>query len=85
MADSGTGYEMTFAEFVQLFTYPAYREKARPCIREWLGYEAKVDGERLQFELPGGGAISAERVYERVQRDAPLQRKVYNLAMSLWR
>ncbi len=85
MADSGAGCEITLAEFLQLFTYPAYREKARPCIREWLGYEAKLDGEHLQFELPDGRAISAERVYEQVKRDALLQRKVYNLAMSLWR
>lgn len=79
-----TGYEIELKDFIQLLTYPEYRDKALPALAEWFGWKPDPhDHARVVSE--SGVSKSAKEMHEEIQTDPASQRRVYNLAMSLWR
>lgn len=80
-----SGYEVTFSDFVQLVTYPAYRETILPLIQVWLGLEV-VDQEQgvVTFRDAQGSVHEAFQVHARIQNEPAWQHQLYNSAMTLW-
>ncbi len=80
-----TGYEMTVGDFVQLLTYPDYREQVAPLIHAWFGYEVRPTSDGFTLRDGAGALIDPETVHERIQADRACQFEIYQTAMSLWR
>lgn len=84
-----SGYAVTFADFIQLVTDPAYSAVMLPLIRLWLGLERECppEGKNLgdvAFRDPNGSRHNPLIVHERIQSEPSWQRQFYNNAMTLW-
>jgi hypothetical protein len=80
-----TGYEVTLKDFLQLLSYPPYREKVAPLIRDWSGYEVLAVDSGFVLRDRNGVEVNPESVHETIQADAVRQYHLYQVAMSLWR
>lgn len=81
----GTGYEITFGDFVSLLVHKAYRPTTLPLVRKWA-----PSVETLTSGTKDIGAGSPEEkalleVHRQIQGTGPMQFELYQTAMSLWR
>lgn len=78
-----SGWSVTFLDFVQLVTDPAYRPTILPLLRA-LGYETLV-GQPPRFRDRTGQIRTAEETHASIQCDEKMQYSLYQAAMNLWR
>jgi len=82
---SHTGYEITFADFHQLLSYPGYRSDIAPLLREWFGYELETLGDSIRILSREGDEVDELALHQRIQADESKQSALYRAAMTLWR
>lgn len=80
-----TGYEITFADFRQLLSYPGYRSSVAPLLREWFGYELEARGDSVSIRARDGGVVDELALHQDIQGDESKQGALYRAAMTLWR
>jgi hypothetical protein len=81
----GTGYRVTYVDFVNLLTEPARRGAVRPLVEKWFNCTVvDIDGQ-AQLKSTSGEYLSLSSVHEQIQADKDMQRTLYNEAMTLWR
>ena len=78
-----SGWSVTFLDFVQLVTDPAYQTTILPLLRV-SGFEILV-GQPPRFRDRTGQIRTAEETHASIQRDEPAQYSLYQAAMNLWR
>lgn len=83
-AAAGTGYEVTFSDFVSLVTDEHYRPTILPLLRAWFGVELAEEVNEVRFRDADGDLYAALDVHARVQADPALQQTLYRHAMTLW-
>ncbi len=82
---TGTGYSITYDEFVHLLTDPAYKKTIVPQIEKWFsGKIVAIDGERY-LQLADGTTRTLSNLHAAIQADPDQQYRLYQAAMSLWR
>lgn len=82
---ANTGYEITFADFNQLLSYPGYRSSIAPLLREWFGYELETRGDSVSVRTRDGEDVDELTLHRRIQGDESKQGALYRAAMTLWR
>lgn len=89
IALSSSGYSLPFRDFVGLMTQEGWREQAHPLVERLL--ECSIErgqnsfGSTFVLRARSGALIPYEVAHLRIQADADAQRRLYNLAMNLWR
>jgi hypothetical protein len=82
---SGTGYEITFGDFMSLLEIHTQNQKAQSLIETLLSCTMERKGERFILLASDGLVISYEHAHLKIQADLVAQRQIYGLAMNLWR
>jgi len=81
----GTGYRVTFTDFVALLTDSAWREDIRPLVEQWFACTIVDTNGQAQLKNAAGEDLNLSVVHQQIQADKDMQRKLYNEAMTLWR
>lgn len=82
---SGTGYGLTFGDFMSLLETRAWEQKTQSLIESLLSCTTERKGEYFILMASDGAIISYEHAHLKIQADPVTQRQIYGLAMSLWR
>jgi hypothetical protein len=80
-----TGYQITYSDFIQLLTYPAYRAGIVPLIEEWFDCQVLESDDDPLLRTRAGQALPCAEVHEQIQTDPQKQFTLYQRAMSLWK
>jgi len=81
----GTGYRVTFKDFVALLSDPAWRGAIRPLVEKWFNCTVMDVGGQPQLKSATGEVLSLSAVHEQIQADTDKQYTLYQAAMNLWR
>jgi hypothetical protein len=76
---------MTFSNFKQLLTYPAYFEAVDPLVKELLGCSIERMETAVRLVDEDGSLIPLEAAHLEIQSNDEMRGRIYNVAMDLWR
>jgi hypothetical protein len=80
----GTGYSVTFNDFLRLVRGQDTRKVVGGFLRDWFGYSISDDG--VARVLDGSGAVvELETLHAQIQSDPKHQYDLYQAAMDFWR
>lgn len=83
--DGGSGYAVSFDDFVRLLHVEAWRGEVHPVVARLLGCSVEEHEGRFILRAPDGSVMPYEAAHLRIQGSAASQRELYQLAMSVWR
>lgn len=81
IANSASGYGLSFSDFASLLD----SEEAQPMICGMLSCSVEKRGSGFVIVSEGGALVPSEYAHLQIQANSSDQRRLYNLAMSLWR
>jgi hypothetical protein len=80
-----TGWELTFDDFIQLIQGDSSRATIGPLLKQRFGYRVAGKGKASRVVDAKRALVDLLSLHLQIQRDKPLQRDLYQAAMSLWR
>lgn len=81
----GTGYEITFADFVSLLMHQAYRPQALPLVKKWAPSVEPLTSGTKEIGAGSSEEKALLEIHRQIQGSGPMQFELYQTAMSLWR
>jgi hypothetical protein len=80
-----TGRELTFGDFVRLLQAEGSRGIIAPLLKEEFEYRVVGNGNGARVFDTSKVPVDLLSLHIRIQEDEPMQRSLYQAAMSLWR
>jgi hypothetical protein len=85
IAPSASGYGISFADFRRLITVEEWREQAQPVVAALLSCSVREQAGGFALVKEGGALIPYEVAHLLIQANPAHQRRLYSVAMDLWR
>jgi hypothetical protein len=85
VAMSASGDGITFDDFVALLNQAGWREQAQPLIAQLLACTVERRGGGFVLKDKNGALLPCEAAHLQIQADPPGRKRLYRLAMALWR
>jgi hypothetical protein len=85
IAPSASGYGISFADFRRLITVQGWREQAQPVIAALLSCSVREQDGGFALVEQGGALIPYEVAHLIIQANPAHRRRLYGVAMDLWR
>jgi hypothetical protein len=82
--DHGSGYKVTYDDFLQLLTDRHWRPAIARLLGDWFGYQVERKENETIVRTREGHLVDIPRLHAAIQSDARQQYELYQTAMNLW-